>query len=69
MLYWVVLVSAAHQCDSAISVCVYIYIYPLPPKAPPNPSPHLTPLGHHRAPSLAPCVTQKLPSSNLFYAW
>ena len=28
-----------------------------------------TPLGHHTAPSWAPCVIQKLPTSHLFYTW
>ena len=31
--------------------------------------PHPTPLGHHRAPSWAPCAVQQLPTSNLFYTW
>ena len=28
-----------------------------------------THLGHHTAPSWAPCVIQKLPTSHLFYTW
>ena len=32
-------------------------------------SPHLTPLGLHRAPGLAPCVIQQLLTSYLFYTW
>ena len=36
-------------------MCVYIYI------------PIRTPLGHHRAPCLAPCAIHQLPTSYLFY--
>ena len=46
-------------------VCVCIYIYPSPLEPPPY-HPHPTRLGHHRAPSWAPCVTQQLPISSLF---
>ena len=28
-----------------------------------------TPLGHHKVPGWAPCVTQQLPTSYLFYTW
>ena len=34
-----------------------------------TPTPHPTPLGHHRAPSWAPCAIQLLPTSCLFYIW
>ena len=30
------------------------------------PTPHPTPLGHHRAPSQAPCAVQQLPLANSF---
>ena len=36
-----------------------------PPLEPP--SPHPAPLGHHRAPALAPCVMWQLPTRHLFY--
>ena len=48
-------------------VCVYIYIY-TPSLLNLLPSPHSTPLHHHRAPDWAPCVIQQLPASYLFYA-
>ena len=50
------LVSAIQPHDSAI--CVHIY----PPWTSLTPSPHSTPLGHHRAPSRAPCAMQQLPT-------
>ena len=31
------------------------------------PAPHTTPLGHHRAPSWAPCIIQQVPTSYLFH--
>ena len=34
---------------------------------PPTPPPHPTHLGHHRALSWAPCATQQVPTSYLFY--
>ena len=34
-----------------------------------RPFPHLTILGHHRAPGWAPCVIQHLLTSSLFYTW
>ena len=37
---------------------LYVYIYPLPPL---GPIPHPTPLGHHRAPSWAPCAIPQVP--------
>ena len=43
---------------------MYIHISP-----PSLPSFHSTLLGHHRAPSWAPCVIQQLPTSHLFYTW
>ena len=33
------------------------------------PPPHPTQLGHHRAPSWAPCAIWQVPTSYLFYAW
>ena len=45
---------------------LYVYIYPLPPGSPSHPQPHPTPLGHHRAPSWAPCAMQELPTSFYF---
>ena len=46
------------------------YIYILPPSgASLWPPPHPTPLGHHRAPSWAPCAIQHFPTSCLFYTW
>ena len=51
-------------------MCIYIYThtqthpFPLEPSSYP---PHLTPLGHHRALSWAPCVIWQLPTSFLFY--
>ena len=36
---------------------LYVYIYPLPPEPSFHPTPHPTPLGHHRAPNWAPCAT------------
>ena len=50
------------QCESA--KCMY---KPLPFKPPSHPVP--TPLGSHRAPAWAPCVTQMPPTSCLFYIW
>ena len=35
---------------------------------PPTP-PHLTPLGHHTAPSWAPWFIEQLPTSSLFHTW
>ena len=36
---------------------------------PPIPLLHPTPLGCHRAPGWAPCITQQIPTSYLFYIW
>ena len=53
-------------CHAATQVShIYTYIpfflsLPSPPR-------HPTPLGHHRAPSGIPCVTQPLPANYLFY--
>ena len=33
------------------------------------PPPHPPHLGHHRAPSWAPCAIQQVPTSYLFYTW
>ena len=46
-----------------IYVCVCVYTFPLEPPSPL--SPHHTPLGHHRAPGLAPCAIKQLPTSYL----
>ena len=47
---------------------MYIHIYPSVLDLPaPLPSCHHTPLGHHRAPSWAPRVTQQVPTNYLFY--
>ena len=46
--------------------CMYTYVpslLALPPSLSP---PHL---GHHRAPSWAPCAIQQVPTSHLFYTW
>ena len=48
MLYNVVLVSATLQCQSAISIHIYVYIYPLLLNPPSHSSPHPTCLGCHR---------------------
>ena len=47
-------------------LCVYIYLLLLEP---PSHIPHLTLVGHHRAPSWTPCVAQQLPTSYLFCTW
>ena len=46
----------------------YVYIYSLPLDPPPT-LPHPTFLGHHRAPSRAPCTIQQLPTGYLLYTW
>lgn len=51
IFYNAVLVSALQHCRSAIS------IHPSPVSWDSHPSPHPTPLGHHRRPDWAPCVT------------
>ena len=60
LLYGVVLVSAIQQHESAIIT------HTSPPCCASLPSPYPTPLGHHRAQSWAPCVTQQLPTSMYF---
>ena len=55
------LVSAVHQSESAI--CIHIS-----PASRASPSP-FHPVGHHRAPSWAPCAVQQPPSSHLPYTW
>ena len=40
-----------------------VYTYPLPPEPP---SPHPTPLGHHRAPSCAPFAVSSFPLAVCF---
>ena len=60
MLCNVVLVSAIRQHESSISIHI------LPSEPPPLLPPHVTPLGHHRAPGWAPCVVEQLPTSYLF---
>ena len=40
-----------------------MYIHPLTLAPPFYPTSHSTPLGHHRAPSWAPCTMQQLPTS------
>ena len=54
------LLSAIHQCESAIS----IHVFPLSwaSISPPYP----IPLGHHRAPSWAPCAIQQLSTAVYF---
>ena len=48
----------------------YMYTYiPSLLDLPPTPTPNPTHLGHHRAPSWAPCVIQQVPTSYLFYTW
>ena len=47
----------------------YVYIYPLPLGPPFHSHPHPTHLGHHRAPSWAPCAVQQVPTSYQFYTW
>ena len=47
------------------------YVYTSTPSLlalPLAPPPHYL-LGHHRAPSRAPCAVQQLPASSLFYTW
>ena len=46
-------------CTTKWISCMYTYIL----------SPHPTRLGHHRAPSGAPCVSQRDPASWLSYTW
>ena len=64
-LLYNVLVSAMQQHESVIITHTHTYI--TPPSLAFLPSPYSTPLGHHRAPGWAPCVTQHLPTSSLFY--
>ena len=46
----------------------YMYTYiPYLLNLPPTSNPHPTHLGHHRAPSWAPCALQQVPTSYLFY--
>ena len=59
MLYNVVLVSAMQQLEPAISTVSISSLLSLPP---PPPS---APLGHHGAPSRAPCAVQQPPTSSL----
>ena len=63
LLYNVVSVSPVQWSESAICI----------PKSPPSwtshPPPHPTHLGHHRAPSWAPCAIQQVPTSYLFHTW
>ena len=42
-----------------------VYIYPLPLEPPSHAHLRPTPLGHHRAPSWAPCATRQFPNSHL----
>ena len=63
-------------CTVKWSRYMYTYIPSLlvlvPTHSLPHPSyplPHLTPLGHHRAPSWAPCAIWQVPTSYLFYTW
>ena len=50
-------ITASQYC---IGLCC-----PLPLEPPPHIPPHPTPLGHPRAPSLSPCVTQPTPTGYL----
>ena len=59
------LVSTVQKCESAI--CIHIFSPSWTPH--PHPSPHPLPLGHHRAPSWAPCIIQQFLTSCLFYTW
>ena len=47
---------------------LYVYIYPLPLE-PSSHSPPPAPLGHHRAPSRAPCATHGFLARYLVYTW
>ena len=70
IFYWTTItlkccVSFCHTTRlSQLCVCICA----LPPELP-FPSPHLTPLGHQRAWSWAPCAIKQLPTSCLFYTW
>ena len=46
-----------------------VYILPLPIEPPCYLSFHPIPLGCHRARGWAPCVTQQIPTTYLFYIW
>ena len=59
LLYRVALVSVVQQCESCSTHISPSSWTSLPP-------PFLTPLGHQRAPSWAPCVLSLLPTSSLF---
>ena len=48
-----------------IQLYVYVYALPLGPPMPPQ----TTHLGHHRAPSWAPCAIAQHPTSYPFYTW
>ena len=61
MLCWFLLHNNVDQ------LCVYICALPL--QSPSYPHPHPTPLGHHRAPSWAPCAIRQSPTSYLLYTW
>ena len=61
MLFHGVLVSTAPWSESAMCV----YIYPLLLGPPSHLHPHPTPLGHHRAPSWAPVLSNHLPLSSV----
>ena len=59
MLCWFLLYNKMNQ--------LYVYIHPSLLYL--LPALHPTPLCHHRALSWAPCVTEQLPASYLFYTW
>ena len=68
--------TAAHQAPPSMGFSRQEYWsgVPLPsphivPPEPPSHFPHPTPLGHHWAPSWAPCAIQQLPTSHLFHTW
>ena len=63
-LLYNVFISTIQQCESAISKHMPPHSYASLP-----PPPHPNPLGHHRAPSWAPCVVEQCPTSYLFYTW
>ena len=62
--YNVVLVSAIQWSESA--ACIHI---PPPSWTSLPPNPHATPLGHHRAPSWAPCALENFLSVFLNISW
>ena len=63
-LYWSIITSCCVRFRCGMKWISHMYTY-----MPSLLDPHPTPLGHHRAPSWTPCVTEQLPTSYLFYTW